>query len=101
MDGWVEITEDWVKASGQQFARVDGDEVATSRGEPIYRHATVAPDDGYEWLPIVNMDSRPFDYDKDYRLKPFFVRDGERVCRVYPIITKFEHYESLNARKAR
>jgi len=86
---WVVIEEDW--AQPRQSARVEGDKVSTFRGEPFIINGAASLDDGGEWLPIVNMDSRPFDYAKDYRLKPFLVRDGERVCRVFPVINQFDH----------
>lgn len=92
---WVEIKEDWVTSQTPQYAQIEGDDLVKFRGEPVFRYGNHGNhgnhgDDGV-WLPIVNMDSRPFDYAKDYRLKPFLVRDGDRVCRVYPVISKFDH----------
>jgi hypothetical protein len=43
-----------------------------------------------QWLPIVNIDSQPFDEAKHRRLTPYYQVNGDCVNRIYPVIERVE-----------
>lgn len=65
----------------EQFALVSGDRVLDYQiGYP--------EGDNRTWLPIVNVDTQPFDAALHWREKPTLELDGNRVLRVYPVRLK-------------
>jgi hypothetical protein len=70
----------------QRWARIEDGEI---RG---IGHHHGKPDDGNVWVQIVREDSEPFDIATQWRLKPQFVIEADRVRCVYPIVSKsWEH----------
>ncbi|MDE5460197.1 hypothetical protein [Bradyrhizobium sp. CSS354] len=70
----------------QRYALVVGDDIAGI----TYHHAK--PEDGRTWLPVVHVDSEPFDIARHWRLTPVYSIEGGRVVCTYPIVSKtLEH----------
>ena len=46
------------------------------------------PDDGRTWLPVVHVDSEPFNIVRHWRLNPEARLDGDRVVVTYPVVSK-------------
>jgi hypothetical protein len=78
----------------KQYALVSrGKLVPSPDGAPIltaYRDEPPEPRPEGTWLPVVYVDSEPFDSEKHYRLKPTCRVAGDRVERVYSVIAKSE-----------
>ena len=46
------------------------------------------PEDGRTWLPVVHVDSEPFDLAKHWRMKPEARIEGDKVVVTYPVVHK-------------
>lgn len=72
-------------ATETQYARVHG-------GRVVAVSALVNERPGADWMPIENVDERPFDAARHWRLKPRYEVHGDVVHRVSPIVDKsWEH----------
>lgn len=70
----------------QRWARIDGDQI-----KGIGYH-DAKPDDGNVYLPVVHVDSEPFDIAQHWRLAPVYTLEADRVVCTYPIVAKsWEH----------
>jgi hypothetical protein len=68
----------------QRFAWVEGGEI-----KAIAYEAEKPADD---WLPVVHVDSEPFDIATHWRLAPVYSVEGERVVCTYPVVVKSLEY---------
>jgi hypothetical protein len=75
----------------QRWARIEGDQVKGM----AYRDAK--PDDGQVYVPVLHVDSEPFDAARHWRLPPHYTLVSEygtpdRVICTYPVVVKsLEH----------
>ncbi|MGY4413216.1 hypothetical protein ACVWW4_004952 [Bradyrhizobium sp. LB7.1] len=66
----------------QRYALIVGDDIAG-----ISYHDS-KPDDGRNWMPVLHVDSEPFDMARHWRLAPVYaIEDGRVVC-TYPVVAK-------------
>lgn len=71
----------------QRFARIDGDQI-----KGIIGYHDAKPDDGNVYLPVVHVDSEPFNLASHWRLAPVYTLEADHVRCVYPIVAKgWEH----------
>lgn len=70
----------------EQYALVDGDDVVDVGGPSPFPE-----EDGREWLPVLSIDTEPFDLKKHYRTGPHFERFCDVVLRIYTVVEKAEH----------
>jgi hypothetical protein len=69
----------------QRWARIENGEIKS------ITHSDAKPD-SRAWVPIVHEDSEPFDIATQWRLKPHFVIDADRVICTFPVVPKsWEH----------
>jgi hypothetical protein len=67
----------------QRYAWVEGDQI---RAASYY---DAKPEqEGRVWLPVVHIDSEPFDIGQHWRLKPVFTIEAGRVVCTYPVVSK-------------
>lgn len=66
----------------QRFALIVGDDIAG-----LSYHDS-KPDDGRNWIPVVHVDSEPFDIERHWRLAPVYAIEAGRVVCTYPVVTK-------------
>ncbi|MEH2517797.1 hypothetical protein V1279_003370 [Bradyrhizobium sp. AZCC 1610] len=64
----------------QRFAWVEGGEIKAMS------YSDEKPAD--DWIPVVHVDSEPFDLALHWRLAPMFTTEAERVVCTYPVIQK-------------
>jgi hypothetical protein len=70
----------------QRFARIEGDQI-----KGIGYH-DAKPDDGNVYVPVVHVDSEPFDIARHWRQAPEYTLEADHVICTYPIIAKsWEH----------
>jgi hypothetical protein len=71
----------------QRFARIKDGEIVG-----LYYHAEKPEQEGYAWLPVVHVDSEPFDIATHWRLTPIDTLEADRVVRTFPVVLKsLEH----------
>ncbi|WP_375791055.1 hypothetical protein ACE102_01265 [Bradyrhizobium sp. vgs-9] len=70
----------------QRYALIVGDDIA---GITYYDSK---PEDGRNWIPVVHVDSEPFDAARHWRLAPVYAIETGRVVCTYPVVAKsLEH----------
>ena len=62
--------------------------LVTANGREPPNHYSANHPAGCKWLPVVSVDSEPFDLERHFRLKPSYRVAGDRVERVYPVVPK-------------
>lgn len=67
----------------QRYALIVGDDIAG-----ISYHDS-KPEDGRNWIPVVHVDSEPFDLKHHWRLAPVFTIEAGQVVCTYPVVAKF------------
>jgi hypothetical protein len=73
----------------QRFARIDGDQIKVIS---IGYHDAKPEQEGRTWLPVVHVDSEPFDIALHWRLAPVYTIEADRVVCTYPVVVKsLEH----------
>ena len=69
----------------QRWARIEHGEIKS------ITHSDAKPD-SRAWVPVVHEDSEPFDIATQWRLKPHFVIEADRVLATFPVVAKsWEH----------
>ncbi|MFK4720543.1 putative transcriptional regulator [Bradyrhizobium niftali] len=66
----------------QRYALIVGDDIAGLS----YHDGN--PDDGRNWIPVVHVDSEPFDVERHWRLAPIYAIEAGRVVCTYPVVAK-------------
>jgi hypothetical protein len=67
----------------QRYAWVEGDQLRS------ISYSDAKPEqDGRTWLPVVHVDSEPFDIAAHWRLAPVFTIEADRVVCTFPVIPK-------------
>lgn len=66
----------------RRYALIIGDDIAG-----ISYHDG-RPDDGRNWIPVVHVDSEPFDVERHWRLAPIYAIEAGRVVCTYPVVAK-------------
>jgi hypothetical protein len=69
----------------QRYAWVEGDQI-----KAVSYHDAKPEQDGRTWLPVVHVDSEPFDIVRHWRLAPVFTIEADRVVCTYPVVSKSE-----------
>ncbi|MGY4237303.1 hypothetical protein ACVIIW_006250 [Bradyrhizobium sp. USDA 4449] len=70
----------------RQYAVIEGDRIISITG--YLASAPSDPGPGRRVLPVEFEDSAPFDPDLHYRLGPVASIDGDRVVRLYEVVSK-------------
>lgn len=65
-----------------RYALIVGDDIAGMH------YFDAKPEDGRTWLPVVHVDSEPFDILKQWRLAPVYSIEADRVVCTYPVVAK-------------
>jgi len=95
---------DSLRADGVNLSKSAGElyDVRIELGQPQQRYAWVEGDqirdvsyydakpeqEGRTWLPVVHVDSEPFDIPRHWRLAPVFSIEADRVVCTYPVVPK-------------
>lgn len=66
----------------QRYALVVGDDIAG------LTYCDSKPDDGRNWIPVLHVDSEPFDIVRHWRLAPVYTIQAGRVVCTYPVVAK-------------
>ena len=67
----------------QRYAMIDGGKIVRCG-----YHDAKPEQEGRTWLPVVHVDSEPFDIIRHWRVAPVFTIEGNRVVCTYPVVSK-------------